>query len=338
MKLVLLSGGSGRRLWPFSNNTRSKQFLKFLEVGSGEKKSMLQRVWSQLESVNLTESTVIATSKIQCDMIYNQIGGDVPLVIEPERRDTFPAIALAASYLYSVEKVSLNEVITVIPVDPYVDNTFFNKIKEFESLFSTTDAELALIGVKPTYPSTKYGYIVPENQNNDKQYMSVKYFVEKPSEVKAQELIDQNALWNCGVFAFRLSYLIDIIQKLQLPTQFEELYSVYQNLPKNSFDYEVVEKAKRIVALSYEGYWKDLGTWETLTQEMTTNQIGKGMIDDSSINTHLVNELDIPVTIIGVKDIIVAASSEGILVADKASSSKIKEFINNVKQPPMYEE
>ncbi len=113
MNLILLSGGSGKRLWPLSNDSRSKQFLKLLD-NNGKLESMVQRVWGQLAKLRLTESTVIATSKSQVDMIHSQIGNDVPLIIEPERRDTFPAIALAATYLYSVKNISLKEVIGVL--------------------------------------------------------------------------------------------------------------------------------------------------------------------------------------------------------------------------------
>ncbi|MFJ8259765.1 sugar phosphate nucleotidyltransferase [Peribacillus asahii] len=338
MRLVLLSGGSGKRLWPLSNDTRSKQFLKVLEGENAEKQSMVQRVWNQLENVDLARLSIIATSKMQRDMIHSQIGTDVPLIIEPERRDTFPAIALAASYLYSVNNVSLDEVVAVLPVDPYVDDTFFNTVKELETILISTSANLALMGVKPTYPSSKYGYIVPKEQATDNQYFRVSHFIEKPNERKAEELIDKNSLWNCGVFAFKLRYLIDILHEKGLPTQYKELYSIYHTLPKISFDFEVVEKAEHIVSLPYCGYWKDLGTWNTLTEEMITRQIGKGIISKDSNNTHLVNELDIPITVIGTSDIVVAASPDGILVSDKASSPKIKDLINNFDQPPMYEE
>ncbi|WP_040207171.1 sugar phosphate nucleotidyltransferase [Neobacillus jeddahensis] len=337
MKLVLLSGGSGKRLWPLSNDTRSKQFLRVLESKNIEKQSMVQRVWGQLETVGLSGSSVIATSKMQRDMIHNQIGMDVPLIIEPERRDTFPAIALAASYLFSCQNVSEDEVVVVLPVDPYVDDNFFEKVKELEKVLLESNADLALVGVKPTYPSSKYGYIVPKEAVEGDQYFTVNHFTEKPSEEKAQTLIDLHALWNCGVFAFKLKYLIDILVEKDLPLDYEQLSSQYTKLPKISFDYEVVEKANHIVALPYEGYWKDLGTWNTLTEEMATSQIGKGVLSDS-VNTHLINELDIPVTVLGLKDIVVAASPDGILVSDKASSPKIKELIGGFEQPPMYEE
>ncbi|MCM3670908.1 sugar phosphate nucleotidyltransferase [Mesobacillus maritimus] len=338
MRLVLLSGGSGKRLWPLSNDTRSKQFLKVLENNNLEKQSMVQRVWGQLKNVGLAESSVIATSKMQRDMIHSQVGVGVPLIIEPERRDTFPAIALAASYLYSEQGVSEDETVVVLPVDPYVEDNFFEKVKELEKVLIDSEADLVLVGVKPTYPSSKYGYIVPKEMDETDSFITVNHFTEKPSEEKAQTLIDMNALWNCGVFAFKLKYLIDILHKKGIPTKYEQLELEYKNLPKISFDYEVVEKANHIVALPYEGYWKDLGTWNTLTEEMATSKIGKGVLSEDSVNTHLINELDIPVTVLGTKDIVVAASPDGILVADKASSPKIKELIGGFDQPPMYEE
>ncbi|ANF45129.1 mannose-1-phosphate guanylyltransferase [Priestia megaterium] len=338
MKLVLLSGGSGKRLWPLSNDTRSKQFLKVLEGRDGQKESMVQRVWNQIEAVGLNESTVIATSKLQRDMIRSQVGTDIPLIIEPERRDTFPAIALAASYLHCEEQASEDEIVVVLPVDPYVEDGFFERVKGLESVLRDSKADLALMGVTPTYPSSKYGYIVPEGKVQEDSYFTVNCFTEKPSEEAAVGLINQRALWNCGVFAFRLGYLLQILQEKNLPLQFETLRKEYTTLPKISFDYEVVEKASHIVAIPYDGYWKDLGTWNTLTEEMATSQIGKGVLTDDSNNTHLVNELDIPVTVLGVKDVVVAASPDGILVADKASSPKIKEIIGDWNYPPMYEE
>jgi mannose-1-phosphate guanylyltransferase len=338
LKLVLLSGGSGKRLWPLSNDARSKQFLKVLENKNGELQSMVQRVWGQLGKVGLADSAVIATSKSQIDMIQSQLGQEVPIIIEPMRRDTFPAIALASVFLYSVEGIRLDEVIAVLPVDPYVEDRFFHRVKDLEETVLASGADLALIGVEPTYPSPKYGYIVPATKSSNINYLRVSHFTEKPTEEKAAELIQQGALWNCGVFAFKLDYIIALLQEKGFPIQYDELLKQYEKLPKISFDYEVVEKTEHIVVLPYDGYWKDLGTWNTLTEEMATNQIGKGVISADCENTHLINELDIPVTVLGVSNAIVAISPDGILVADKAKSPKIKELVNIFDQRPMYEE
>ncbi|MCM3363559.1 sugar phosphate nucleotidyltransferase [Niallia sp. MER TA 168] len=338
MKLILLSGGSGKRLWPLSNDARSKQFLRVLEDENNTLCSMVQRVYGQLTKMNLNESTVIATSKSQVEMLKSQLDLDIPLIVEPTRRDTFPAIALAAVYLYSEQNANLNEVIGVLPVDPYVEDDFFHRITELEELLKETKADLALMGVRPTYPSSKYGYIVPKNKNYNENYIEVEYFTEKPTEENAEHLIKQSALWNCGVFAFTLEYIISKVKALGLPLKYSELFSQFNELPKSSFDYEVVENAKNIVALPYGGYWKDLGTWNTLTEEMSTNQIGKGVISDDCENVHLINELDLPVTMLGVSNLIVSASPDGILVSDKDASPRIKELVGEFDNRPMFEE
>lgn len=337
MRLVLLSGGSGKRLWPLSNDARSKQFLKVLQDENYNQVSMVQRVWGQLKRNNLAERSVIATSIAQVDMISSQLGIDVPIVTEPERRDTFPAIALAAVYLYSVQKCDLNEVVGMLPVDPYVDDVFFERVKDLEIAVQQSNADLALMGVTPTFPSEKYGYIVPKEQTAD-DYFEVDYFKEKPKEDLAKQLIANNALWNCGVFAFKLSYIIDLLKEKNLPIDYHDLLDQYGNLPKNSFDYEVVEMAEKIIALPYDGSWKDLGTWNTLTEEMAANLIGKGVISEDVKNTHVINELDIPITVIGIDNAVIAASPDGILVTDKESSPKVKEYVSKFDGRPMYEE
>ncbi|MEC0304270.1 sugar phosphate nucleotidyltransferase [Terribacillus saccharophilus] len=339
MKLILLSGGSGKRLWPLSNDTRSKQFLPMLKGENNEMESMIQRVWRQLKSVNLDGKSVIATSKMQKEMIYKQIGKEINVITEPERRDTFPAIALAAAYLYTEQQVDLDENIVVLPVDPYVEKSFFEKIKNLARKLDESEADIALIGVKPSYPSTKYGYIVPiKNQNQMYNTLNVSHFVEKPRQEKAQDLIEEGALWNCGVFAFKLRYILGILEEKGYPKEFKALENIYSTMQKNSFDFEVLENANRIIVSEYDGFWKDLGTWNTLTEEMEYNKIGKGIISKDSFNTHFINELDIPITLNNVKNLVVAASPDGILISDKESSPNIKDLIEGFNNPPMYEE
>ncbi|NWQ41105.1 cupin domain-containing protein [Bacillus sp. EB106-08-02-XG196] len=338
MKLVLLSGGSGKRLWPLSNDARSKQFLKVLRNGENQLQSMVQRVWGQLDKLGLTQSAVIATSKTQVEMIQSQIGKDVSIIVEPERRDTFPAIALAASYFFSQDKTDRNEVVGVLPVDPYVDDNFFARLLDLEDVIKSSNAELALMGVQPTFPSEKYGYIVPSKKQTTLESLKVSHFKEKPKMEEAQALLEQQALWNCGVFAFKLDKIITMLEEKNLPTNYDELLANYSLLPKISFDYEVVEKTKDIVAIPFEGGWKDLGTWNTLTEEMGTNILGKANASHDSLNTHIINELDIPVSVLGLSNILVAASPDGILVTDKDASPRVKEMIGHLDQRPMYEE
>ncbi|PLR76579.1 mannose-1-phosphate guanylyltransferase [Bacillus sp. V3-13] len=342
MKIILLSGGSGKRLWPLSNGSRAKQFLKMMCNENGVEESMIQRIWRQLARAGLAESSYIATGKSQTNFIQSQIENIPPLIIEPERRDTFPAIALAAAYLLSVEKISLEEIVCVIPVDAYVEDSFFEAIKIFGHALTDSDASLALLGVKPTYPSDQYGYIVPvpndELPHNTRTYDEVDFFIEKPDRDAATKLIKQGAYWNCGVFAFKLGYLLQYLTNNGIPFNYEELISQYCDIPKNSFDYEVVEKTNHIVVVPYKGMWRDLGTWNTISGIMNANIVGKGMIDNNSINTHLINELELPVVVAGISNSVVVASSDGILVADKMASGHLKEMIKDIDQRPMYEE
>ncbi|WP_311081886.1 sugar phosphate nucleotidyltransferase [Paenibacillus polymyxa] len=340
MKLVLLSGGSGKRLWPLSNDSRSKQFLKVLESPEGISESMVQRVWRQLGDNGLAESSFIATGRAQVEMIQSQVGPNTRIIVEPERRDTFPAIALTATYLYSIAGASPDEIIAILPVDPYVEDAFFASVAQLEHTLQESEGKLALIGVVPSYPSEKYGYIIPKNDatQGSTGYREVSHFQEKPDREQAERLIERNALWNCGVFAFKLSYLLDILASKGLPLNYEEMQKQYASLEKISFDYEVVEKEKDIVVLPYDGFWKDLGTWNTLTEEMSNQQVGRGVVTEDCVNTSLINELDIPVAIIGTNDLIVAASPDGILVTNKAESPRIKEVLKAHDQRPMYEE
>ncbi|RXZ83396.1 cupin domain-containing protein [Paenibacillaceae bacterium] len=342
MKLILLSGGSGKRLWPLSNDARSKQFLRILNGPDGERESMVERVWRQLGEAGLQSSAYIATGQAQEEMLRCHLGPNVPIILEPERRDTFPAIALSAVYLYTVVGTSLNETVAVLPVDPFVDDSFFQRVADLDGAVGESGAELALIGVKPTHPSEKYGYIVPEQSSEEEvpwgAARKVSRFTEKPSEAAAAELIEQSALWNCGVFAFKLGYLIQLLIERKLPIHYDEMAKRYINMTKTSFDYEIVEKAANVSVLPYEGSWKDLGTWNTLTEEMGAQVTGSGIVTEDSENTHVINELGIPITVLGLSNAVIAASPDGILVAEKSASPRIKEVTRHFDARPMYEE
>jgi mannose-1-phosphate guanylyltransferase len=343
LHLILLSGGSGKRLWPLSNDSRSKQFLKLLPSNQKLNKpiSMLQRIWQQLQKANLADCAIISTRKSQIDMIHSQLGPNIPLVIEPSRRDTYPAITLSSIYLYSVKAIQQDEVVVVMPVDSYVEDEFFHNVKILEKVIQSSDADLALIGINPTFPSEKYGYIVPDispKTISDEAYWPVCYFKEKPNTEIANQLLSEGGLWNSGIFAFKLDFLLKNLKLRDLPLNYDEMVKKYNELPKNSFDYEVVEKTNSIVVVPYNGEWKDLGTWNTLTEEMVTPLTGKGSMSADCKNVHIINELDIPVSVLGLSDLIVAVSPDGILVSDKKESPRVKEIATQFENRPMYEE
>lgn len=335
MNIVLLSGGSGKRLWPLSNDIRSKQFIKIFKQEDGSYESMVQRVYRQIKKVDSDATVTIATSKTQVSALHNQLGDGVDISVEPCRRDTFPAIALATAYLVDVMRIDPEESVVVCPVDPYVEDDYFEALKELSVQADKGEANLVLMGIEPTYPSEKYGYIIPESAEHT---ASVKTFKEKPTADMAEEYIAQGALWNGGVFAYKLKYVMEIAHRLIGFIDYYDLFAKYNTLTKISFDYAVVEKEEKIQVQRFAGLWKDLGTWNTLTEAMEDSIVGKGVLNDTCSGVSIVNEMDVPVLAMGLRDVVISASPEGILVSNKEQSSYIKPFVDKFEQQIMFAE
>ena len=338
MEIILLSGGSGKRLWPLSNDSRSKQFLRLLPDGRGGYESMVQRVYRQIQEAGIHASITIATGHTQIDPIKSQLGRKVDIVVEPARRDTFPAIALSCGHLYFNKKLPRETPVLILPVDPCAEEAYFKTLLTMEQVLENGADDIVLMGIEPTYPSEKYGYIVPMGETAADGSRQVKHFTEKPDLERAKRLLAAGALWNGGVFAVRLGYIMDLVNAQAEARDFEELQGRFMQLEKTSFDYAVVEKAQRIRVVPYGGKWKDLGTWNTLSEEMGAEGVGTAVFGEDCENTTVVNELGIPVVALGLKDVIVAASPDGILVSDKGASSYLKPYVDAITERPMFEE
>lgn len=340
MNIILLSGGSGKRLWPLSNDSRSKQFLQLLKDDYGNYESMVQRVYRQIKEAGIVADITISTNLSQRDSIKTQLGKAVDIVIEPERRDTFPAILLACSYLYCEKNIDEEETVVVLPVDPYTNEDYFSVLKLMEEAVEQNKSQIVLMGIKPTYPSDKYGYILPkEKEEFEKSVIySVKGFKEKPDRKLAEQLIRDGAFWNGGVFAFKLGYILDILKKYNAERDMNVLIESYEKLPKISFDYAVVEKESSLCMIPYNGYWKDLGTWNTFTEEIRDTSIGNVFMDEHTYNTTVINECGKPVVLLGASNMVVAVSPDGILVSDKYQSGFLKAYVDKMENIPMFEE
>ncbi len=333
MNIILLSGGSGKRLWPLSNEARSKQFLKILRKDD-KSESMIQRAYRKIEAVDPDANILVATVQSQESYIMNQLGDAINISVEPGRRDTFPAIALAASYMHDVMHVGEDDAVVVLPSDSWAEDSFFDSIEKLYRHVLNSEQNLCLMGVEPNYPSEKYGYIVPKTGS---EISEVAAFKEKPEESAAKEYIRQGAMWNCGVFAFKLNYLLDVSQKTIGTSNYQELFSDYNNLEKISFDYAVVEKEPKIDVLRYSGNWSDLGTWNDLVKVFPEPCIGQHVEKDCE-DVYLINELSTPVFLNGLNNVIVAASPDGILITDADKTNSIKKTVESFDHRPMYEE
>lgn len=344
MHLILLSGGSGKRLWPLSNGVRSKQFLKLLRAEDGGLESMVQRICRQMRgrhgNIQWDSITVVA-GKSQLDQLQMQLDREIHILAEPSRRDTFPAIAYAVTWLHSEKGASPDEAIAVMPVDPFVDAFYFDRVALIENELVDTGADIILLGSRPSYPTEKFGYILVDKDSADAGACSaaVKGFKEKPAVMEAERLIAQGALWNCGVFGMRAGYVLDILKSKHKIARFDMGYmtNAFGSLTKTSFDYEVLESAQNIRVIEYDGSWKDLGTWESLTEEMDETVVGDVIASETCVHSHIVNELNIPMVVLGMRESVVIASPDGILVADKSETHKLKDALGASEPRPMYE-
>ena len=331
MNIILLSGGSGKRLWPLSNDVRSKQFLEVFRRADGTYESMVQRMSRMISEVDPDSSVTFATSESQVESIRKQLGDKVGISVEPCRRDTFPAIALSVAYLKDVMGLPEDEAVVVCPVDPFVEHDYFLKIKELHALAEKGSSNLVLLGIEPSSPSEKFGYIIPQSKE---EISRVETFKEKPDKTTAEKYIEMGALWNAGVFSFRLRYVLDIAEKEFGFCSYDELFSNYASLKKISFDYAVVEKEKNIQVVRFSGKWKDLGTWDALSKALDYNVSGNAILADCE-DTHVINELNVPVLALGVKNLAIVSTPDGILVADKDASDKLKNYVPD--NSPMFE-
>ena len=336
MYYVLLSGGSGKRLWPLSNDARPKQYLKVVnkENNSMERCSMLQRVWEQLGEAGIAGQAVITAGSEQVELIKSQVK-EARIAVEPGRRDTFAAVLLSCSWLLK-HGASREDYAAIMPVDPYTEGTYFETVKKLEAIMRESGAEVGLMGAAPSYPATKYGYVLPGARKDG--WFEVRGFAEKPDEEKAEALLKEGALWNCGVFCVKIGDILKRTGTYGVPEDYEALCAASESLPKISFDSEVLEKAEHLAAVEFDGYWKDLGTWDALADQMSTDTIGNVVLDDTCENTQVINELKMPVAVMGTRDLVVVAAQDGILVADKSQTANVKAIASAFDSRPMFEE
>lgn len=323
MHFVLLSGGSGKRLWPLSNNNIPKQFLQIYTNNGGKTESMIQRMYRMISLKEHTASITIATSVNQEKILREQLGENVDICIEPYCKDTFGAIILACSYLHDYKNISNNDVIVVCPIDSVVSQEYFQALIELENMVKKDDINLALLGIHPTHASGKYGYIIPQT---DARSSSVLDFIEKPSISDAEKLIENNALWNGGVFAFKLQYALDWAEKIIGTSNYSELFDAYQMIEKRSFDKVVVENEHNAAVLRYDDDWVDIGTWDDFMRVFGDKIDSNAKLIDCQ-NVFVLNKLSIPLLTIRVNNLIIVTTNEGILIADKNKINDLKGYL-----------
>lgn len=273
LKIIVLAGGAGNRLWPLSKRYCSNSYLSILEGPDGVAESMVQRVRRQLESADLIKDSRFVTCRQQAELLREHIGGQSSQLVMPEQKGSFTAAALAAAYLYSVTGASLNETVIVMPSDTYVEMDYFQYIRSLPKLLVDSGSELMMIGVKPHTPDEQYDYIIPEKSWDDDEAdffdSRVQSYRYKPSVAESEKLLKRNALWNSRTYAFKLDWMIAKLMDDGYPVQYDELYELYDELPKVSFEAEIINRSavsKSVVV--YEGSWRDMSSWKSLSENI----------------------------------------------------------------------
>ena len=325
MKIILLSGGSGKRLWPLSNDIRSRQFIKLFKGDDGEYESLFQRMIKRLTNAGADMADILAvTTRPQVSALHNQAGDDFRACVEPCRRDTFPAVALAVAYLKDEAGVSSDEAVLVCPVDHYAGDDYYKLMLSLTSMTERLHDGIGLIGIAPTYPSEKYGYLIPGEDGG------VKAFEEKPSRAEAEALIKEGAYWNSGCSVFKLSYILERAHEIIDFSDYRDLYMKYDELNPASFDDAVLARQKKLFMVTFDGEWRDVGTWNMMSEVMDGPVKGNGLLDEECDNTNIINELDVPILGLGLKDLVIAASNDGILVSGKERSGYMMPYVNKI--------
>lgn len=254
MNVVILAGGNGTRLKPILKDGQNKPFVKAFKNGEIHE-SITFRNLRLLNEVCPRAKVVVSTSKDYYAEAVLQLGSDISYCIEPSTRNTYAAIVLACCYMQN-KNVGLDEIIIVCPSDFYVDVNYFWKFNNLEEKIQNENINVCLLGIKPYEVSDQFGYILKQDNNKCN-------FYEKPNLKKAEELIKSGAYWNAGVFAFKLSYMLNKINKEFGSTDYEFILHNFNNIKKISFDYEILEHEKNIDFVKYDGNWKDIGRPET---------------------------------------------------------------------------
>lgn len=335
MNIILLSGGSGKLLWPLSNEARSKQFIKIFKKEDGTYESMIQRLYRNIISLDDKVNVTVVASKSQISSINNQLGQDVNISIEPARRNTFPAIALTVLYMVEVLHMNPDEPVLVCPVDIYADDDYFKVLKDMynKALNMSSDEKLVILGVQPNRPHERYGYIFP-NDNNE--FSVVKSFVEKPSLKEAERCIAEGALWNGGAYAFKPETVINMLHDMVSFDSYHELLDNYKRIDNVSIDRLINDNEGRVLVRRFKGTWGDIRTWESLTASMKEQVVGNVLLDDNCSDVSVINEMSVPIMALGLHDVVISASSEGILITDKNSSAAIGKYVDKIEQQIMY--
>lgn len=338
MIVVILAGGKGTRLWPLSNGEVPKQFLRIKDECS-----LLQQTYLRFANAPAVEKIVIVTNNKYKNLVekhLEEIKANCPIIIEPFGKNTLPAIALSVKYLQEKMQIRADQKVLISPSDHFISpqDKFSEVLLDLNE--KAFNGNIVTFGVKPTHPETGYGYI-HINKKEDGLY-SAKKFVEKPNLKKAKEFLrSQKYLWNAGFFLFTIDTFwkelkensFDFYETAQ--KNYSDFFNFFENLPNISFDYAIMEKTKNIKIYPLELSWSDIGSWDSVYEVLDKDQdqnVKSGNVFSLETKNSLILGGKKIISTIGLENIIIVETEEGIFIGKKGESQKIKLLIDDLQK------
>lgn len=338
MKIVIMAGGQGTRFWPWSVKNKPKQFLPLMSEDT-----MLQQTYSRFRKWLPQEKIFFITTKDYYQIIKDQISSihDNQILIEPMPRDTAPCIALTAMHFINNHD---DEPFAAVPADHYIpDDAYLKEIFLKAEKAAQHAGSIVTLGIKPTRPETGYGYIhAEETKANSDGILKVKAFIEKPSKYKAEKLIREPYMyWNSGMFIWKPSTIEYYMKKFQPDIwnilidkdKDKDIQSRYSSLPKISVDFAILEKAEKVYTIPVDLMWDDVGNWsamERLNNTTNENNFLNGDIHLLDTKNCIIKSEDKKTIVIGVEDLIIVSTEDGLLVCHKMHEQRIKEILKMI--------
>ncbi|MBF0456832.1 MAG: mannose-1-phosphate guanylyltransferase/mannose-6-phosphate isomerase [Nitrospirae bacterium] len=362
MKVLLLAGGSGTRLWPLSRKSYPKQFIKL----KGQQ-SLLQETMARVLLAVPPEDIVVLTNKeykfhVKSDMESllttsalpdgRKVGATGHIIFEPVGRNTAPAIALGVKYCMDKLGAADGETVFVCPSDHVIapSGRFIEYLKAAEK--AALGGYVVTFGIKPTRPETGYGYIKREQQplglgSLTEEIYGVEEFTEKPDDATALEYIrDGKHYWNSGMFIFKLGVIAEEFRRhapeigRMLDKSYEEMLSNFTSLPNISIDYAVMEKSKKIATMPLDIYWNDIGSWDSIFEILEKDEGGNATTGDviaiDTKDTMVLSNKRLTVTI-GIEDCLVVETDDVVLVSKRGHAQKVKDIVSLLKERARHE-
>lgn len=349
MKILILAGGLGKRLWPVSRQNNPKH-LKSL-IGS---RSLLTATYERLRTDFKNSDIFFSTNLRQLPLIKKEFAGRLKpsqFIVEPIKKGTAPAIGLACLNFYKTDPAAI---VATVNSDHFIKNRqeYVRALKAAEQVVKKHPGHLALIGIKPAYPETGYGYIKTGQklfkQGRD-QVFAIKAFKEKPDQRTARRYLkSKKYLWNPAYFVFRVSTMLNLFKKF-LPDQYRALMKIkeqpksiaaeFQKIKKISIDYGIMEKAKKMLCLPASFDWVDVGHWRTIHGVLAKSKAdnvtaGNNLLLDSSGNL-IYNFSDKLVVAMGVSNLVIIETGDALLVCPLDRAQDVKKIVEELERKKM---